>query len=148
MSALLPVDEALAAILACVEPLPVERLDIDVDPALAGGRDPVAERADLGQPAADNEQRIGGLEALPDDGRAAVAGHAEVERVVVRDHVCSPPAGDHRDTQQLRELAFHFGARPQPLAQGAFLLGCALGRARLLEDRFMKRGPCSGLRCS
>jgi hypothetical protein len=95
-----------------------ERLDVDLGPALAGRRDRVAVGADLRQPAAQHEQRVGGLEPVANDARSAVTGHAEIERMVVRDHVAAPPAGDDRDVEQLGELQ-QVGRRPGPEDAGA-----------------------------
>ena len=73
------------------------RRDVDVRPARPGapGSDQPIGR-DLAEPRADHEHRVGVGEALADGRRRAVAGHAEVQRVVVRDHVAAAPRGDDR----------------------------------------------------
>ena len=82
---------------------PLARLEVHVDPALARGRDRVAAGRDLAEARADDQQRVGGPDPLADHGRAAVAGHAQVQGVVVGDHVAAPPGGDHGHVEQLRE---------------------------------------------
>ena len=59
-------------------------------------RDAVLEGGGLAQPGPEDQERVRGLEPLADRPRAAEAGHAQVERVVVGDDVAAPPAGDHR----------------------------------------------------
>ena len=72
-------------------------------PAAARSRDAVSEGGGLGQAAAKDQERIRGLDPFTDDIGRAETGHAEVERVLVRDHVPAPPRRDHRDAQQLGE---------------------------------------------
>ena len=111
-------------------------------PALALRGQRVAERADLGEAAADDEQRVRPFEPLADDRRAAVAGHAEVERVIVGDDVAATPAGDDRDVEQLRELE-QIRRGPGPQHAGTREDHGPLGRGDELEDRpdVVRLGP-------
>ena len=78
-------------------------LEVHVHPALAHRRDPELEGGRLAQPGPEHQERIRGLEALADGSRAAEAGHAQEQRVVVGDDVAAPPAGDDGHVQELGE---------------------------------------------
>ena len=68
----------------------------------------------LVQPRAEDEDRIGGVEPLPDRRRGAEPGHAEVQRMVVRDDVGAAPGRDDRDLEELGEAG---QLRRRPRAQ-------------------------------
>ena len=122
------------------------RLEVDVDPALADRRDPVLEGRRLVEARPEDEQRVRRLDPLAHGARAAEAGHPEVQRMVVGDHVATPPAGDHRHVEQLREADEVVGA-PGSQDAGAGQDQRALGGGEEVQHRAqVARARCLGMR--
>ena len=76
---------------------------IDLRPTRLGSGNGISVRGHLAHPAPQDEDRVGFLHSNSDACRRAEAGHAQVQRVVVREDVTAPPRGDHRDLHRLRE---------------------------------------------
>ena len=86
------------------------RLEVDLRPARRRPGDSVAEGRHLTQPAAEHQQRIRFFQPGPHARRRAETGHAEIERVVVREHVPTPPRRHHGHAHSLREPHQGIGA--------------------------------------
>ena len=94
----------------------------------------VAERRRLVEPRADDEQRVGGVEPCLDRRRGTEPGHPEIERVVVRDDVGTPPGGDDRDLEELGE-AEQLGRGPGAQHAATGQDDRPLGGGQELDDR-------------
>ncbi len=78
-------------------------LEVDVDDALVCGRHRVPERCRLGEARADGHDEIGRQETLAHDGWRGIAGHPEVQPMVVADHVGPAPGSHDRRLGRLGE---------------------------------------------